>query len=163
MIVHVGTNDLLFHDLTAVASWIIHALYIVISAGPFVVYFSIMPRLRDNLISEPSHIFLNDCVFNHFEDQNMYLPVWLTYHDFLHCDSPKSYLYNHNYERSGAEDNIHLNMHGQTVLRNLLCRKVAILACQCQINMPNYGTMNIIKRFDLPVNPQICSSVTATG
>ncbi len=100
MIVHVGTNDLLFRDLTAVASWIIHALYIVISAGPFVVYSSILPRLQDHLISEPSRRFLNDCVFNHFEDQNMYLPVWRTYHDFLHCDSPKSYLYIHNYGMS---------------------------------------------------------------
>jgi len=161
VIVHVGTNDLFFGDLTAVKFWIIHSLYILISAGPFVVYSSILPRVRDYLISDHLRRTVNDSVCNYFKDQNMYVPVWRTYRDFLHSDSPKNHLYNHFYERSGAEDNIHLNLHGQTVLRNFLCRKVAILVCQRNINRPNYGTVNIIRRFDLPINPQIRSSFTA--
>ncbi len=100
VVVHVGTNDLFSHDITSVTSYIIHAIYILISAGPFLVYSSILPRLRDHVNSDPFRRIVNNSVMDHFESQHMYVPVWRTYRNFLQNNSPRANLFNHRRQHS---------------------------------------------------------------
>jgi hypothetical protein len=74
VIVHVGTNDLFSYDLRGVVNCIIHTLYIVMTAGPYAVFSSILPRPRDHRKSDAARRFLNNTVYDYFRSDH-YLPV----------------------------------------------------------------------------------------